>query len=114
MRTTIRYSFALCHGQRITLEEFLPALLGHPLAPYPGYDIMTESTVCTEYATVANRVFDSLAPAFVGFRRDDGDKILKVVPFGATFQLVRSTLTVLIETWGVCCAQPYHQRGCPS
>jgi hypothetical protein len=42
--------------QKITYQEFLPALLGHRLEQYWGYDDTVDPRIATEFATVGFRL----------------------------------------------------------
>lgn len=56
-----RYIISLV--QKITYEEFLPALLGRPLPPYNGYNINVNAGVATEFSTAAYRMGHSMLSA---------------------------------------------------
>lgn len=59
-----------CTGQKITFEEFLPALLGHEMGPYPGYDPSMDPRVSVEFATVGFSLSHSMATSDVKFMDD--------------------------------------------
>ena len=60
------------HHQKITYEEFLPALLGHTLEPYSGYDDTVDPRMATEFATSGFRLGHSMVADDVEFPDNDG------------------------------------------
>jgi hypothetical protein len=60
------------HHQKITYEEFLPALIGHKLEPYSGYDDTVDPRVATEFATAGFRLGHSMVADDIEFPDNDG------------------------------------------
>ncbi len=61
--------------QKITYEEYLPALLGHTLPAYnpvAGYSSTTDPRVSLEFFTVGHRLWDTAAVGLTKFLGDDG------------------------------------------
>ena len=58
--------------QKITYEEFLPALVGHKLEPYSGYDDTVDPRVATEFATAGFRLGHSMVADDIEFPDNDG------------------------------------------
>jgi hypothetical protein len=82
--------------QKITYDEFLPALLGHSLPPYTSASYYSSASLqskpplaSTEYVTVASRVFDSMAPDFISFLFDNGSAITRATPLNPKMPVVR-------------------------
>ena len=64
--------------QKITYDEFLPALLGHKLDPYPGYDDSVDPRVSTEFATSGYRLGHSMVAADIDFFDDFANPLFPV------------------------------------
>lgn len=64
-------SIVVAETQAIVFDEFLPAILGKKLAPYPGYDKWTDGALSSEFATSIFRVGHTLInPEFTLFTRE--------------------------------------------
>jgi hypothetical protein len=80
--------------QKITYDEYLPALLGHTLPAYSAsshtkYRELPPITT-TEYVTVASRVLDSMVRDSIGFLFDNGSSITRSTPLNPKLPLVRA------------------------
>jgi hypothetical protein len=64
--------------QKITIEEFLPALLGHRLGSYTGYNDTVNPGVSIEFATVGFRQGVTLATPAVKFLDDRAATVFSV------------------------------------
>jgi hypothetical protein len=58
--------------QKITYEDFLPALIGHKLQPYSGYVITADPRISVEFATAGFPLELSMTPNIVEFLDKDG------------------------------------------
>lgn len=58
--------------QKITYEEFLPVLLGHPLETYRAYDASTNASIATEFSTAGYRIGHTMLPPILERRANDG------------------------------------------
>ncbi len=64
--------------QKITIEEFLPALLGHKLGSYTGYNDTVNPGVSIEFATVGFQQGVTLATPAVKFLDDRAATVFSV------------------------------------
>ena len=64
--------------QKITYDEFLPALLGHKLGSYPGYDDSVDPRVSTEFATAGYRMGHSMVAGDIDFFDDNANPLFPV------------------------------------
>lgn len=91
-----RYVIALI--QKITYEDFLPALIGHKLEPYSGYVITADPRISVEFATAGFPLALSMTPNIVEFLDKDG--IMHHSPAGPAQALSEDQLlgaTTLVE-----------------
>lgn len=81
--------------QKITYDDYLPALLGHALPPYVFTSYTTPNIqnkpplATTEYVTVTSRVVDSMAPDYIAFLHDNGSAITRATPLNPKMRVVR-------------------------
>lgn len=77
--------------QKITYDEFLPALLGRPrpgldgIAPYAGYRATVNPGIATEFSTVAFRVGHSMLGDDIEFMRNDGSEVREAMSLRDAF-----------------------------
>ncbi len=71
--------------QKITYEEFLPAILGRPLRPYAGYNPGVNPGIATEFSTAAFRVGHSMVGDDIEFLNNNGKEIRGAVAFRDAF-----------------------------
>ena len=64
--------------QKITYDEFLPALLGHKLGSYPGYDDSVDPSISTEFATAGYRMGHSMVAGDIDFFDDNANPLFPV------------------------------------
>jgi hypothetical protein len=65
-------------AQKITYDEFLPALIGHKLDPYPGYDDSVDPRISTEFTTSGYRLGHSMVSADIDFFDDNANVLFPV------------------------------------
>ncbi len=70
-------SLSLC-PQKITVDEFLPALLGHRLDAYPGYDDSVDPRITNEFATSGYRLGHSMVAPDIDFFDDNAFPLFPV------------------------------------
>ncbi|MBL8061615.1 MAG: hypothetical protein JNK32_01230 [Anaerolineales bacterium] len=81
--------------QKITYEEFLPAILGENAMPaYSGYRADVNPGIATEFSTAAFRVGHSMLGDDIEFLDNDGEEIFEAMELRASF----FNPTVLSET----------------
>jgi hypothetical protein len=68
----------LLTAQKITVDEFLPAILGHKLDPYPGYVDAVDPRVSVEFATSGYRMGHSMVAADIDFFDDNANPLFPV------------------------------------
>ncbi len=72
--------------QKITYEEFLPAILGSNAMPaYQGYDPSVNAGIATEFSTAAFRVGHSMLGDDIEFLDNDGEEIRDAMELRASF-----------------------------
>lgn len=72
--------------QKITFEEFLPAILGEDAVPvYRGYDPNVNPGIATEFSTAAFRVGHSMLGDDIEFLDNDGEEIRAEMELRASF-----------------------------
>jgi peroxidase len=72
--------------QKITFEEFLPAILGSNAMPaYQGYDSTVNPGIATEFSTAAFRVGHSMLGDDIEFLDNDGEEIRAEMELRASF-----------------------------
>ena len=64
--------------QKITYDEFLPALMGHKLDAYPGYDVSVDPRISTEFATSGYRLGHSMVSADIDFFDENANTLFPV------------------------------------
>jgi hypothetical protein len=80
--------------QAITYSEFLPALLGHKLAPYRGYNANVNPGIATEFSTAGFRLGHTMLGADVEFLDNNGNALRDEVELREAFfnpQLIAET-----------------------
>ena len=68
--------------QKITYDEFLPALIGHRMEAYPGYDDSVDPRISNEFSTAGYRLGHSMVSADIDFFDDNA---FPLFPVGPTF-----------------------------
>ena len=71
--------------QKITYEEFLPAILGRRLRPYAGYNPAVNPGIATEFSSAAFRVGHSMIGDDIEFLNNDGEEIREAIAFRDAF-----------------------------
>lgn len=71
--------------QSITYNQWLPALLGHPLAAYTGYKANVNPGISNEFSTAAFRFGHSMVGDDIEFLDNNGNEVRDSVPFSQAF-----------------------------
>jgi hypothetical protein len=71
--------------QAITYNEWLPSLLGHPLAPYFGYNPKVNPGIANEFSTAIFRFGHSMVGNDVEFLDNNGNAVTPSIPFSGAF-----------------------------
>ncbi len=79
----------LLTAQKITFDEFLPAILGHKLDPYPGYDDVVDPRVSVEFATSGYRMGHSMVAADIDFFDDNANPLFPVRRVASFLSILR-------------------------
>ena len=71
--------------QKITYDEFLPALLGHKLDSYPGYDDSVDARVTTEFATAGFLLEHTMVTPSIAFLDNNANELSSVGTYCGLF-----------------------------
>ncbi|MCA9175704.1 MAG: hypothetical protein KDB14_14565 [Planctomycetales bacterium] len=78
-------SLVIAEIQAITYNEWLPAVLGHGVGPYQGYDATVNPQLSNEFSTAAFRFGHSLLGDDVEFLDNQGKPIAEEIPLSEAF-----------------------------
>jgi hypothetical protein len=87
--------------QIIAYDEFLPAVMGHKLDSYPGYDDSVDPRISTEFATSGYRLGHSMVSADMDFF-DDNANVLFPVRLCVHAWVYSGPMTPLVSSFIIC------------